>query len=54
MSADRERVLESLVRELVEALKAHVVEEAKRAGVSPDVLCPCSGDVLRRAAEALR
>ena len=54
MTADRDRVLAALVRELAEALRAHVAEEAKRAGVSPDVLCPCSGDVLRRAEEALR
>ena len=54
MSADRLALLVSLVRELAEALRAHVAEEAKRAGVSPDVLCPCSGDVLRRAEEALR
>ena len=47
-------VLESLVRELAESLRAHVAAEAKRAGVEPEVLCPCSGDVLRRAEEALR
>jgi hypothetical protein len=54
MSRDRLALLEALVRELAEALKAHVVEEAKRVGVEPDVLCPCYGDVLRRAEEALR
>lgn len=46
-------VLEALVRELVEALRAHVAEEAKRAGVAPEVVCPCRDDVLRRAEEAL-
>ena len=47
-------VLESLVRELVEALRAHVADDAKRAGVAPEVVCPCTVDVLARAAEALR
>lgn len=47
-------VLESLARELAEALRAHVAEEAKRAGVAPEVVCPCTVDVLRRAEEALR
>lgn len=47
-------LLEALVRELVEALRAHVAEEAKRAGVAPEVVCPCTVDVVRRAEEALR
>ena len=47
-------VLEALARELVEALRAHVADEAKRAGVAPDVVCPCTVDVLSRAAEELR
>lgn len=53
MSADRVALLEGLVRELVEALRSHVADEAKRAGVAPEVLCPCTVDVLARAAEAL-
>lgn len=54
MTGDRAALLESLVRELVEALRAHVAEDAKRAGVAPEVVCPCTVDVLARAAEVLR
>ena len=46
--------LESLARELVQALRAHVADDAKRAGVAPEVVCPCTVDVLARAAEVLR
>jgi len=42
-----------LVRDLARALRRHIEDEAKRAGVAPSALCPCHSDELARAAAFL-
>lgn len=49
MSAPRLYALETLARDLARALRAHIEEEARRAGADPAVLCPCHSDELARA-----
>lgn len=53
MSAGRDMEVRTLVRDLSQALRAHVEAEAKRLHVAPETYCPCYEDELVRAAAFL-
>lgn len=53
MSADRDAEVRILVRDLSQALRAHVEAEAKRLQIAPKDYCPCVEDELVRAAAFL-